>query len=44
MDIIILNSGICDQSALRKLNFGLHGVQKMFFRLAKKKFGRLVQF
>ena len=24
-------------SALRKLIFGLHGVQQMFFRLAKKK-------
>ena len=30
-------------SALGKLIFGVHGVQEMFFRLAKK-FGRRVEF
>ena len=31
-------------SALRKLIFGVHGVQEMFFQSAKKKFGRQVEF
>ena len=30
-------------TVLRKLIFGVHGVQEMFFRLAKK-FGRQVEF